>query len=136
MRRRWMGGAVSGSVSSPGGMSFFLTVRRAGAPFFSGMCGDGEEGVGEHGQGDMSVPGVPGTNLVVVESDFVLGGSEALFDGPARSGDVDKLCESGVVWVVAVVERELAAVDGPADQVLVVRVIGIDERPVIDTEPL
>jgi hypothetical protein len=87
--------------------------------------------VGEHGEGDMPVPGVPGADLVVIESDFILGGSEALFDGPARSGDVDELCESGVVWVVAVVEREFTAVDGSSDQVLVVGVIGVDERPVI-----
>jgi hypothetical protein len=92
--------------------------------------------VGEHGEGDMSVPGVPGADLVVVESDFILAGSEALFDRPARSGYVDELCESCVVWVVAVVERELTVVEGSADQVLVVGVIGVDECPVIDAEPL
>jgi exo-beta-1,3-glucanase (GH17 family) len=70
----------------------------------------------------MSVPGVPGADLVVVESDFVLAGSEAFFDGPARSGDVDEFCESGVVRVVAMVEREFTIVDSAADQVLVVGV--------------
>ncbi len=32
---------------------------------------------------DMSVPGVPGADLVVVETDFVLGRSETFLDGPA-----------------------------------------------------
>ena len=36
-------------------------------PFFGFMSGNGEEGVGEHGQGDVSVPGVPGADLVVVQ---------------------------------------------------------------------
>ena len=88
--------------------------------------------MGEHGEGDMSVPGVPGADLVVVESDFVLAGSEAFFDGPACSGHADELSGSCVVWVVAVVEREFTVGDGSADQVLVVGVIGVDERPVVD----
>ena len=82
------------------------------------------------------MPGIPGADLVVVESDFVLAGSEALFDGPACSGHVDELSEPCMVWVVAVVERELTVVDGSADQVLVVGVIGVGKCPVIDAEPL
>jgi hypothetical protein len=100
------------------------------------VCGEGEEGVGEHGEGDMLVPGVPGADLVVVKSGLVLAGSEALFDGPARSGYVHEFPESGVVWVVASVECEFFVVDGSADQVLVVGVGGVEECPVIDAEPL
>ncbi len=114
IRRRWMGGAISGSVGLPGGLSFLVSCSVCWRPFFGCVCGDGEEGVGEDGEGDMSVPGVPGADLVVVESDFILAGSEALFDGPARSGHVDELSESCVVWVVAVVEREFTVVDGSA----------------------
>ena len=91
--------------------------------------------MGEHGEGDMPVPGVPGADLVVVESDFVFAGPEALFDGPARSGYVNEFSASGVVWVVASVEREFFVGDGSADQVLVVGVIRVDECPVIDAEP-
>jgi hypothetical protein len=100
------------------------------------VCGDGEEGVGEHGEGDMSVPGVPGADLVVVESGLVFAGSEAFFDGPACPGYADEFSDSGVVGVVASVEREFFVGGGPADQVLVVGVIGVDECPVIDPEPL
>ena len=56
--------------------------------------------MGEHGEGDVSVPCVPGADLVVVESDFILSGSETFFDGPARSGYVDGFSESRAVWVV------------------------------------
>jgi hypothetical protein len=96
------------------------------------VCGDGEEGVGEHGEGDMSMPGVPGADLVVVESDFVFAGSETFFDGPARPGHVDEFSDACVVWVVAVVESEFTVVDGSADQVPVVGSIGVDECPVVD----
>ena len=85
----------------------------------------------EHRESDMSMPGVPGTDLVVVESDFVLAGSETFFDGPARPGHVDEFSEAGVVWVVAVVIGEFAVVDGSADQVLVVGITGVDKRPVV-----
>lgn len=91
--------------------------------------------MGEHGEGDMPVPGVPGADLVVVESGFVFGRSEAFFDGPACAGDVNEFSESCVIWVVAVVERELAGVEGSADQVLVTGIGGVGECPVIDPEP-
>src|SRR6266508_1175642 len=126
-----MGGVVSGS----GGFGCWSGWSACWRPFFGCVCGDGEEGVGEHGEGDMSVPGVPGADLVVVESDFVFAGAEAFFDGPACSGGVDEFCESGVVRVVAVVEREFTIVDGLADQVLVVGVGRVDECPVVDAEP-
>jgi hypothetical protein len=73
--------------------------------------------------------------LVVVEPGLVLAGSEAFFDGPARSGHANEFSDSGVVGVVASVERELAGVDGSADQILMVGVIGVDECPVVDAEP-
>ena len=47
----------------------------------------------EHGEGDMSVPGVPGADLVVVEADFVLGRSETFLDGPACPGHVHEFTE-------------------------------------------
>ena len=93
-----------------------LVVRLGEPPFFGFVRGDGEEGVGEHGEGDMSVPGVPGADLVVVETDFVLAGSEAFLDGPACPGHVHEFTESCVIGVVAVVEGEFTVVDGPADQ--------------------
>src|SRR2546430_15267104 len=82
----------------------------------------------------MSVPGVPGADLVVVESDFVLAGSETFFDGPPRSGHVDEFSESGVMRVVAVVEGQFTVIDGTADHVMGVGGDGIDPSPVGDAE--
>jgi hypothetical protein len=45
---------------------------------------------------------------------------------------VDELDDAGVVWVVAAVVSELTVVDGAADQIVVVGVRGVDERPVVD----
>lgn len=48
---------------------------------------DGEEGVGEHGEGDPAVPGGPASDLVFVESGQALAGLEGLLDRPSASGD-------------------------------------------------
>ena len=44
----------------------------AGIPFFRFVGGDGQEGVGEHREGDVAVPGVVFADLVFVETDLVL----------------------------------------------------------------
>ena len=43
-----------------------------------GVRGDGEERVGEHGQGDVPVPGLVLADLVVVQAGLVLGLGEAV----------------------------------------------------------
>jgi hypothetical protein len=58
-------------------------------------AGDGEPAGGEHGQGDVGVPGSPAADLVVVEPGFVLGGLEAFLDSPAGPGDPDQLAQRG-----------------------------------------
>lgn len=55
-----------------------------------GGGGDGQEGVGEHREGDVSVPGVVPADLVLVQADLALGGLEGLLDGPAGPGDADE----------------------------------------------
>jgi hypothetical protein len=69
-------GGWSGFRFGRGGGLIFLLVSLCGVlvPFFGVVCRDSEEGVGEHGKGDMSMPCVPGADLVVVESGFVLRG--------------------------------------------------------------
>ena len=47
------------------------------------MADGGGHGEGEHDQGDVAMPAVPGAGLVVVEAELVLGGLEAVLDGPA-----------------------------------------------------
>ena len=75
MRSVVCGLAVLFRVWSGRRVGLFLgsVFRLVGAPFFGFVCGDGEKCVCEHGEGDMSMPGVPGADLIVVESGFVLG---------------------------------------------------------------
>ncbi len=47
-------------------------------------------GEGQHHQRDMPVPAVPGPGFVVVKTEFVLGGLEAVLDGPAMAFDGDQ----------------------------------------------
>ncbi len=42
----------------------------------------GGHGEGQHDQGDVAMPVVPGTRLVVVKAELVLGSLEAVLDGP------------------------------------------------------
>jgi hypothetical protein len=103
-------------------------------PFFLAMAvgEDRKEGLGKHGQGDMSIPGVVETDLVVVESDLSFSGLETFLDGPACTGDADEFPGGFSAWVVAVIEGEFALVDGPTNHVLVIGFVGVDDRPVVD----
>ena len=49
----------------------FFGRRHAVGP----MTDDGHHGEGEHDQRDMTVPAMPGAGFVVIEAEFVLGGS-------------------------------------------------------------
>ena len=51
--------------------------------------------MGEHGQGDVAVPGVPAADLVVIQAGLVLGGAEAFLDRPAGPGDAHQLADGG-----------------------------------------
>jgi hypothetical protein len=77
--------------------------------------------VGEHGECDVSVPGRPGADLVVVEGCLVFAGPEAFFDWPSCAGYVDEFAESGPVRIVAAVVGVFVVGDGPSDQILAAR---------------
>ena len=49
------------------------------------MTDGGHHGEGEHDQRDMPMPAMPGAGLVVIEAELVLGGLEAVLDGPAMT---------------------------------------------------
>jgi hypothetical protein len=70
--------------------------------------------VGEHRECDVPVPGVVATHLVLVESDFVFGGLEAFFDGPAGSGDSDEFVVGGIGGTEAQGEGEIVGVGAAA----------------------
>src|SRR4051812_38268861 len=53
-----------------------------------GLAADGGQHCeGQHDKRDVPVPAVPGPGLVVVEAQLVLGGLEAILDGPAPALD-------------------------------------------------
>jgi hypothetical protein len=63
--------------------------------------------VGEQGEGDVPVPGVVAADLVLVETDLVLGGLKAFLDGPAGSGDANQVLVGGAGWACAQVVGQL-----------------------------
>ncbi|MBB5937559.1 hypothetical protein FHS42_004640 [Streptomyces zagrosensis] len=81
-------------------------------PPFGGLgCDCGQECVGEHGQGDVSIPARIPTDLVLVEAAFVLGGLEGFLDRPARAGDADQVGDAGAVRGVGEVVGDLVRTD-------------------------
>jgi|SRR5450755_744109 hypothetical protein len=65
-----------------------------------GLCWR-EPGQGEHGQGDVGVPGTPGADLVVVQPGLALGLLEALLDVPAAARDRGQAGGAGAAGPVA-----------------------------------
>jgi len=110
-----------------------LAARVVGSPFLA-VCGDGQKGVGEHREGDVSIPGVVFADLVLVEPDLVLSGAETFLDGPAGAGYVHEFTESGMTRVVTMVVGKFTVVDRFADHVLVVGFRGMTQRPVVYPE--
>ena len=51
-------------------------------PFYRGGPAGREPGQGEHGQGDVGVPGPPGADLVVIQPGLALSLLETLFNPP------------------------------------------------------
>ncbi len=49
------------------------------------MADGGHHREGEHDERDTAMPAMPGSRFVMIETELVLGGLEALFDRPAES---------------------------------------------------
>ena len=80
--------------------SLDLVAGERDQPVRGGMAGvfvgsdDGEEGVGEHGQGDPARPRGEAAELVLVQSGQAFSGLEGLLHPPSRPGDADQ-CGQG-----------------------------------------
>src|SRR6185369_12172233 len=51
---------------------------------------NGQIGMGQHGQRDVTMPPRPGAHLVLIEPNLALGGLKAGLNRPARAGDLNK----------------------------------------------
>src|ERR1044071_2955600 len=102
-------------------------------PPFGSVSHGREECQGEHGEGDVSIPGVVETDLVVVESSLTFRRFEAFFDGPAVADDADQFRDRFSAWVVAVEVGDFAVRGIPPEHVLVT-VAGVGQCPVVGSE--
>ena len=81
------------------------------------MMADGcQHGEGEHHQRDVPVPAMPGTGLVVIEAEFVLGGLKTVLDRPALSLDQDQGLGRGSGRAPGGEEGQLTIADAAPDQ--------------------
>ena len=90
MRRiSWIDQRISGGVVVfwllPGATFRFFGRWRVGA-----MPDRGHHGEGEHHQGHVTVPAMPGSALVVIEPELVFGGFKAVLDRPSMAFDRDQ----------------------------------------------
>jgi hypothetical protein len=98
----------------------------------------GEQGVGEHGQGDVGVPGVVAAGLVVVQAGFAFGLLKAALDRTASTRDRDELGQGGGLGPVADVVGERTVVQAAAGQQSVsdagfAQRADVDRGPVVDS---
>src|SRR3954467_10395260 len=80
-RSRRTSGTVRGSKSA---------ARSRFSPPDGVLTHNGQIGMGQQGQRDVTMPSRPGAHLVLVEPNLALGGLEAGLNRPARAGDLDK----------------------------------------------
>src|SRR5712672_3599566 len=78
-----------------GGVVMFWLLPGASFCFFgrwrvSAMPDRGHHGEGEHHQGDVTVPAMPGSALVVIEPELVFRGFKAVLDRPSMAFDRDQ----------------------------------------------
>jgi hypothetical protein len=102
-----VGDLVAGQLDLPSG-TWVSSV-------FGGGC-DGQEGAGEHGEGDPPVPGGPAADLVVVQAGEAFAGLEVLLGGPPEPGDFHQRGQGDGLRGVAAVERQFPVARVAADQ--------------------
>lgn len=80
------------------------------------MADDSHHGEGEHDERDMAVPAMPGARFVVIETELVLGGFEAVLNSPAAAFDRYELFHGRALGTPRGEEGEVAVGNVAADQ--------------------
>src|SRR5258707_4142465 len=76
----------------------------------------GHHGEGEHHQGDVTVPAMPGSALVVIEPELVFRGFKAVLDRPSMAFDRDQRFNGCSRWTPSGEEGEVTIGDATTDQ--------------------
>src|SRR5258705_13770380 len=92
------------------GVSFFWR-QRIGA-----MADRRHHGEGEHHQGDVAMPPMPGSALVVIEPELVFRGLKTVLDRPPMAFDRHQCFDGCSCWTPGGEEGEIAIGDMTADQ--------------------
>ena len=80
------------------------------------MADRGHHGRGQHDKRHVAVPPVPGTGLVVVEAEFILGSLKAVLDRPSAALDPDQRLDRGAGGTLGGKECQLAIGHVATDQ--------------------
>ena len=73
-------------------------------------------GEGEHHQGNVAMPPMPGSALVVIEPELVFRGFKAVLDRPSVAFDSDERFNSCSCWAPSGEEGEVIIGDAATDQ--------------------
>src|SRR6516164_5439026 len=80
------------------------------------MTDDSHHGEGEHDEGDMAVPAMPGAGLVMIEAEFILGSLKTILDSPAMTLHRHQLCHRRALGTPSGEEGQITSGDVAADQ--------------------
>ena len=73
-------------------------------------------GEAKHDERDVTMPAMPGSGLVVVETELVLGSLEAVLDRPAMAFDADQRVDRSPSWAPCGEVSEISICDVAPDQ--------------------
>src|SRR5213595_996943 len=82
----------------------------------SAMSDRRHHGEGEHHQGNVAMPSMPGSALVVIEPELVLRGFKAVLDRPSMAFDRDQRFNGCSRWAPGGEEGEVIIGDATTDQ--------------------
>ena len=95
-------------------------MSRSGWFFWALACclalNGSHHGEGQHDEGDVAMPAVPGSGLVMVETEFVLGCLEAVLDRPTMTFNAHQRLDRGSCRTPCAEVGEVAISDMAPDQ--------------------
>src|SRR6476469_3064064 len=80
------------------------------------MPDDSHHGEGEHDEGDMAVPAMPGAGLVMIEAEFILGSLKTILNSPTMTFHRDQLCHRRALGTPSGEEGQITTGDVATDQ--------------------